>query len=518
MKTAPRLVLLTVFFFAVYWISAPENRTETDDGYEYAIAVRSLPYGDIFLNRCLLFQPFVKVCYDALNGAGIKTDAYELLCLLSCLFSSLSLALVYFLLSAHMKMSRLSAAIGTAITGFSYGFWRYAMEADLYPMATFMILLVFIFFMKWYESEDFLILLTTAVLASVAVLVYKLAFIPLFIALPALFLIKRSYKQAIVYCGLGGILILAGHFIVFKTANTDKTSLLAFVSEGLPLIDGGNRLKFLMVVGSNFLSTNWIYGFSDVMAWLINSFPNKFLVEEAYIGRSITWERFFSLGSLIMLGLVFVTGIFFAFVKKRSYTITVALLPLAIWILLYGSFLLVYDPFSQEPWLMLMAPLSILFTVFVVEPNVAKGHKMLMIALASLFFLYNYVGGMLILQDAANDYFIAKSASMLNYAQEGDVILTCEARPFGLYLRYRTLAEIPFNKDTLGIDAAVMRAVHNNHQVLFSDDLIVTPPVYKIIAPEKTLYYQNLLRRFEYDTIHRSDFNTFKLGAPRGAE
>ena len=95
------------------------------------------------------------------------------------------------------------------------------------------------------------------------------------------------------------------------------------------------------------------------------------------------------------------------------------------------------------------------------------------------------------------------------------MILTCETKPFGLYLRYHTLAEVPFHKDTVGIETSIMHAIRNKHDVFFSDDLINTPSVYKIIAPEKARYYQNLLQRFEYDTIRHGEFNTFKLGSLR---
>ena len=52
---------LGIVILSLYLITFPENRTEADDGYWFAYAVRDLPYYKLLNPRFALFLPFAVV-------------------------------------------------------------------------------------------------------------------------------------------------------------------------------------------------------------------------------------------------------------------------------------------------------------------------------------------------------------------------------------------------------------------------------------------------------------------------
>ncbi len=123
-----RIALLAAAFAAMYLLLLPGNRSETDDGFGYAYQVRTVPWDWHVDPQHALLIPLGKL----ISGFA---DPYAALVGLSLVLGVMSIALFFWTLLS-LGYSQAWALIGAALLGASYGFSRYAVEAETYTLGT----------------------------------------------------------------------------------------------------------------------------------------------------------------------------------------------------------------------------------------------------------------------------------------------------------------------------------------------------------------------------------------------
>src|SRR6266536_4610201 len=127
---------LGVLLAAIYVLTAPGNRSETDDGFAYAYEVGHGRLPELFRDPThLLFLPLARGGLDLLRGVGVDPGAYDAIRLANSLLAAAAVVLFGVMLRRRLGLSAFAASAGAAGLAISYGFWRYANEADLYPAA-----------------------------------------------------------------------------------------------------------------------------------------------------------------------------------------------------------------------------------------------------------------------------------------------------------------------------------------------------------------------------------------------
>jgi len=164
---------VTVFFALVlfYLLSFPGNRSENDDGYFYAYAIRTYDYAILFFPRYLLFLPTFKGLLSIVQWLMPSADAYWLMCIVSAIVSAISVLLFYFLLKTYFQLSTVLARLCAISFMCSYGYWRYAVEAEVYTVSLlFCLLTVFAACVSVANGFHWKPLMITALLAAFSVL------------------------------------------------------------------------------------------------------------------------------------------------------------------------------------------------------------------------------------------------------------------------------------------------------------------------------------------------------------
>lgn len=430
-------IIIELFLFSFF----PANRIEVDDAFWYAGSIRDYAYIDLFNPRFFLFLPLVKSIYDTILLLGINIDAYYFLCVVSAIFSGLTLLLLYDTLGKYLKFERWPALFVVALLGVSYEFWRYSMEAEVYIVAMFFVLLTLRLFLKWEQDNSLRNLVWLSLIASITTLIYKPSFIPVYLIFSLLFFYHKKYFHFIIYNAVGAFIIIGSFFIVYLQM-TSETTFSGYLFGGANEPVGGPA-GAIFVIASNMLSVLWLFGWEPAASFIIEHFPHKVVEEEMFLALQVA--------DLLYLLFVVWLGIAASFTflvinaiknrlqysKKRVKILSIILL----WMLIYSGFLLFMDPTSNEPWLMIQIPLVIIFGAFLIEP-LKKSRLWVAFTFLFLVFINNTLGGVGLLSDQRYDYYRQKSEWLKINASADDHIVTYGPMSLIRYLRYYTPAEV----------------------------------------------------------------------------
>lgn len=466
-------VLIEIFLFTFF----PGNRMEADDAFWYAASIRDNDFIDLFNPRFFLFLPLLKCAYEFLLLLGIHIDAYFFICSVNVFFSALTLLLLYDILRVNLKIELWKALFLVALLAVSYGFWRYSVEAEVYILAMFFVLLTLKLFFLWEHQPSLQHLLLVGLVASFATLLYKPNFIPVFLIFPLLLLYRKKYLHFIMYNLFGAIIIVGSFLIAYLQINVDSSFLMyLFGGANEPI---GSPAGSLFVIASNMLSVLWIFSWGDVVSFITEYFPHKVVEEEVYLAQQVVGlETYFLL--LVLLAIV---GILFfllvsAIKRRRQFSSTEfrVMALVILWLVLYSIFLLVMDPTSNEPWLMIQIPLIIFFGLIFIQP--LKGAQLkIAYVLLLLIFINNTVGGMSLLQEQEYDYNFQKSKWLMASATPNDAIITYGPMSLIRYLRYKTPAEvINFEEEQDVAFTFLERAAVEPGEVFFPENPFKPPP------------------------------------------
>lgn len=219
--------LLAAIVWALYVLLIPVNRTENDDGYHYAWLLLHGDKAALFQSRFPLFLSAEKGLFTLLKWLGFAPDAYMLLVWVSSFFAAGAIFIFYLIVRKRFRLSRRSAVITVLMLAFSYGFWRYAVEAELYSISHFLIFLTFYLLTRPAGEDDLRPVLSAAAIGSLAVMVYKPNFIPLFLAFPWIFIANRQWKRAACYLAAGAAGILGIYALIYVSVPVTEHSYIS---------------------------------------------------------------------------------------------------------------------------------------------------------------------------------------------------------------------------------------------------------------------------------------------------
>lgn len=495
-----------LFLIAFYTALAPGNRIETDDGFWFASNIRTVPLVEQLNPRYLLYMPVNSLIYRALTSIGVPISSYALMSLLSAISAALTILLLARLLHCSFGVSPKGSTISALLLAVTYGFWRYAFEAEAYSTA--MLLIICGFLLVDWSGKDHRQQRTwrTAVagaLSGAAVLFYQANFIPLFLALPVLYLRRRHLHLLIVYLAVGGVMILGGYALAYLAIKPPELSFLNFMLSEVPREVNASPLTALFAFGSNIFSANWLFGFDIVIRFIESSFQNQVLVEEVYAAKNAGFLRFVPLITLpaLLITLLWLISVLRrrAFPRPSRETLVVL-----IWLAIYTAVLYKGSPTAPEAWIMLLLPLAILAGRYIVEPCLRLGHARLLVAFTVLLMLHNLFGGIGIIYSRQGDYYAVKSQWLVENATAADTLLTGSANPFRRYLEYFLPAHVVnvfFQPEEM--TSAVEQSRRDGVRLFALDDLFNPPPA--MLSQYNKAYAENK------DLINTLEANAIKV-------
>ncbi len=448
-------VLLVAFFL----LTAAGNAGETDDVYAFAYRAENFALSYISDPRLMLYHMAMRLLFLASESLGLGFSALMLMRCFSALCAAASLLLLFRILVADLKLARETGLLATVVLGISYGFWRYAAEAEVYVPAIFLILLVFHGLSKGLRKTEgtFSGLLAFAglgTLAGLTVLLYQPSVIPLFFAFPILLLYRNRILQLGLYGSVGAGVVIAGYLLGFLAYWPDPLSLAsfkAFLSQRSgEFIVPAFSLKTVVVsmirsvfsLSHDLASVNWIFAFDPVTKLIQQAFSYNVITEEIFLARRAGAVVYLPIITVIALGLLALRILFatgwpvVALLRQRP------LLVILIWTAVNGAIIGRLNPAGLEAWIMVFPPLVLLLAAFVIEPCVNAGRGKLIAAFTAVLFLHNAIGGMALVWSPANEYDRVVGAWVIDEAKAEDLVIVNGNAGLGESLRYLSPAKV----------------------------------------------------------------------------
>lgn len=446
--------LLTGF----YLITAAGNVSETDDVYAFAYRAENFPVDHLSDPRLMLYHIAMRLLFLGASALGLDLSALTLMRCVSALCAAGSLMLMVRIVACDLKLSPAAAGLAAVILGVSYGFWRYAAEAEVYVPAIFCILLVFHGLMAHRQeagwSHGVLAVAGWGGLAGLTVLLYQPSVIPLFFAFPLLLLYRRRIPQLAGYLVVGGAVVAGGYLIGFLAYWPDPLSASAFKAflaqrAGEFMVPSlslrtvvVSMIRSAFALAHDLASANWIFAFDPVVALIQRAFSNNIVTEEVFLAKragALVYFPFVTLTALGVLALWILRALWrpsFAFFRQRPFLV------LLVWLLVNGAVIGRLNPAGLEAWIMVFPPMILIFAALMIEPCLRIGRGRLIAAFAGALFLHNAVGGMAMVFDPANEYDRQRGAWVIAEAGPEDLVIVVGNAGLGETLRYLSPARV----------------------------------------------------------------------------
>ncbi len=450
-------VLAFFVVLAFYVLTAAGNLSETDDAYAFAYRAEHSDLTEVSDPRLMLYHMGARVLYVGLNQIGVPASGLHILRAISAVSAALCLVLLCRVLATHFRLPPKTAVLATAILGATYGYWRYAVEADVYISSLLLVLIVFHLLLTADGMSRLALrqVLWPALIAGLAVLYYQPNVVPLFFAFPLLFLRKDRLHWLAIYGAVGGAVIVLGYvtgFLADRGGPVSPDALSAFLSqrsEEFAIAPLSPRVVLVSVVKAAFafshdlLSASWLFGWDGVVEWVRRVYPSNVIQEEIFTAGRAGWLVYVPVLTLplaagLAAAIVYMGGNRnFAVLKDRRMMVCL------VWLSVYAAMVGRLNPAGIEAWIMALMPLIILLAVLVVEPCLRTPRGPVLVGTFLLLVLaHNWFGGMALVQNADDEYDLVKGSWVIREAGENDVVIVTENVGLAETLRYRSRATI----------------------------------------------------------------------------
>ena len=470
--------LSALLLIILYSLTAPSNHSEAEDVYQFAKSVEQGTFSDQASVNRVLALPVFRIAYKGAQLLYYSGRSFPLMIFLNRLLAVTCLVLFYHILGGVTSVSfcwpqarpvspysnpkaSYVPILGTLCLAFSYGFWRYANEAETYMLASVFLL-----------GAWFLVLsdrwLWAIVASALGVLMHLLNLIPLLLIIPFYYLLSKEWKKAFLHGGVTGVLVVAGYvifrpFLDFSELGAQHHSLEAGVSLG-------NLLRGGIGFGQGLISGNFLFGFEEFREVLVELFPSRMLDEEFYMAVHMSgWIKWAGCGTLFLLVsmcmwllICWIRGMSRAktFGSQRGFKSVVLNHPFvvscSVWLVLYAMAVIRTEAGSPELWIMALIPFWLLASSLLelahranatTEQGCNVGSKSRIMGrvgwgLVTFLFIHNFLAGLLPVMSEASDYHASKGKWLVENSTPDDLILTSYEPIMIFYLDYFAEAEI----------------------------------------------------------------------------
>ncbi len=449
-----------IIFFGVFLLYAstiPGNHTEAEDVFDYAWEIENHQVSELFYSSHLIYHPLMKVVFSAAEFCGYDGRVYPLMIGFSLLCGALTIALFYLLLS---RISNVFTTGSVPISifhlplflAFSYNFWRYSCEGEVYiPALAATVLSLWVIVRSDLSARR---VVFGGVLAAFAVLMHIANAAFAIVAMPLYYLFRKRFKLAALHLVVTGLFLMTVFGGIALSCGFQKGSPL----RNQPAEAGfqmANLARGGVAFGQCVASGNFLFASSRFRDWIQKEYPYRMLGEEVFMGEQASPLRFWSSSvTLLTLAIVLSALAFFVFKERRDvrnfFCRQSALLALlTVWMAVYVAVMLVLEPGNPEIWIMLLLPFWLGTSLLTASLMWIRSGRYLLYAGVIVLLAHNWLGGMAMIQDEHGDYNQQKADWVIKNAQKGDIVLTAENPVFYFYLRYYCDGEV-INLNHLG--------------------------------------------------------------------
>lgn len=486
-----------VLFLAVaglFLLTPVRNRSEAEDAYRYALQVEVESVHDLGHRHHLLYAPAMRTFLLAARSMGYEGRSMPILTAFSAWSGALSAVMVFLIGRERLGLSLAGSVLTAVLLTLSYGFWRYACEAEIYVPATALALLSV--YLVTSPARGPGRIAVAGVVAGVSVSIHVLNVLPIALA-GGLLLRRATWRQATAYGAIAALIVVMAYAAFagrsFRAGEKPGGAKAEFAL--LRAAQPTSYARAAVGLGQSIVTGNFLFAFPAARAQMKRMFPHRVLAEEEYMGeaapaaaRVLPWVS--------LVGLLAAAGATAWLRLARRDRIRrggsepgerALCLMLALWAAAHAGLVLIFEPGNSEMWIMGLAPLALLSGYLLLDP-VVRAHGILAPVLLVVFLgLHNAVGGFLLLARPEGDYHAMKARSILDRAGRGDTVLTAGNSVFVRYARYHADAGIQhlYEWPPASLARHYTQVCEEAENVFAMGDLFMAQPVLGVKFPER---------------------------------
>lgn len=459
MKTFIRGTLAVLLLTAVYACTSPGNRLEAEDAYEYAWQVDAAPslgYPPLWHPHHLAYLPVIRILYAALHGAGGCDHSYSLMCAVSSLAAAWGVVCVFRIMGMAGASRGWSAVIAAGLAA-SYGWWRYAWEAEMYAPAgalglTALLLAVQSLAVSVSPRSRKTRTVASALVGAAATLVHVQAAIAALIAIPVFLWRAGRIKEGVQHLLLCGGIVAAAYGAAIAMNAWPEDAARGDMGPRERSEIAKMPAKAVIGQGQAIASGNFIFGYASARDRLEKLFPYRMLDEEMQMGRATPrWVKALAPMTLAaLLASLLALAILRLRVARTASSSGVIAEPMhmnamrwavASWFACTAAVAALFEPGNPEMWILALPPLVVggglwMAIGYSSVPPLQRALFKTACAAAVLLCLHNAIGGWAPLSTRAGDYARARGEAALEALRPGDVLLTGDGPVMFRWLRY----------------------------------------------------------------------------------
>jgi hypothetical protein len=359
----------------------------------------------------------------------------------------ITLIIYYYLLRAMLPTSRIAPVIGTILLGTSYGFWRYSNEAEIYILATFVIIAVM--FIMWTRTPTYFTAVLAGLLSALSILIHVTNLVAVLFAISFRLIYDRLYRILLLYLAVtltitGAVYILVIMLWADQSVNVQHVSISLI--DIIKNIRFSSFIKAIVILGHSILSQNYLFSYQPFVSMMLDNFPYRNLSEEIFMGEKAPFTSriipFITIFILVIATIYALYRLMRSFAANDTRPRAANIVPIALWLLSYSAVVTIFEPDNPELWIMALPPFFILVTLLVLHPLIKSGGRRIVWVITAIFVLHNYFGGIQLVLDKTSDYNWVKAQWLVTNATSADMIITLDNEVFSRYLRYYTSAKV----------------------------------------------------------------------------
>ena len=414
----------------------------------------------------LLYHVFSKYWLHLWKAVFPSAQDYFIVETFSSVWGAATLALVFLFFRRRFGLPVLSAWLGTAAVGFSYGIWFYSVNVEVYmPSLFFTILALYILSIKEWNSKH---VWRIVIVHSFAILFHQMNILLTPIILYKIYSQRRNIYvvKSIFWYAIAGIVLVGGMYFIggwIKEGNNDVASWVKWMRGYTETNQYWQPLSWktpafaAMGFLRTFVGGQFLFEIGHLSTALDNFLRVHALQDEIYLVRNLsttTLWLIFSLSIGLALLMIVLLWQFVMRFREKMRSWGHVIVPLLMYVVVYSGYFFFWMPEILEFWLG-QCVICWLLLIGTFRPanrrlNVTAG------AVAVLLLLINYFGSIRPMQDINNDIGYARIEKVRTGAAEKDLVILQDPWLTKEFLAYYTKSEVEIIPGDLNGQAALL--------------------------------------------------------------
>lgn len=504
------LFLLGITFFGyVKTGNQIENRSEAEDAFEYALIIsEGEQHPRFFHKHHLLYGQFICMAHACFSKIGLELSIMEVMRIMSAASSTGTLFFFALFCYRRYHLSPLSTFFATLFLGSCYGFWRYAAEAEIPLIASFLGITSFYYSSELNNKKRFFLV---GVISSIcAVSIHVMNLVVVFLAIPVFYLTTRQYKKIFIHTGTSAFAVfLLYYFIQIKHSLYPQSNELSLY------VGYESYVKAWVALLQCIISCDFVLGLSSARDFLMQLFPNRMFLEEFFYGERLPSKHIIISVFTFLFFIIFTSAsIIFSIktwhgrllLKNSAYlgSVKPSVISASIYFISYVILLLLIEPGNPELWVMGLIPFALLIGCLVLYPLMLDNK--LWVPFMALIILSIHNGSAIrLLSNGALDYQKMKAQPVLALADEGDLVISASNPVFERYLRYHSSGDIIYLFHEKSHELTLNDLHKIKGEVYFLGDVFDVPSSLKVRFPEKVLMIEKFAKKMSSEVVQVVD-------------